>query len=82
MKTVLLGIGALLAMTAAAAAQPAAQPSPPQQCWSNGVAVPCAPPAAAGYTAAPPHQYPPSWYYSPYDAPEYRCRMMCATGSN
>jgi hypothetical protein len=69
--------GTLLTMTVAAAAQPGAAPA---QCWSNGVAVPCAPPAA-NYSAAP-RQYPPSWYYSPYDAPQFHCRTFNCGGGN
>jgi len=76
MRNALLGIGALLAMAGTQ------QGAVPPQCWSNGVAVPCAPPltsppAPAGYSAAPtPTQYPPSWYYDPYDAPQFHCRSF------
>jgi hypothetical protein len=76
MRNTVLSAGVLLA--AAATTQPGAATP---QCWSNGVAVPCAAPPIAGSAANQPtyyparRQYPPEWYYDPYNAPWHQCHL-------
>lgn len=76
MKNALFGIAAL----AAAAVTQSCTAQPPQ-CWSNGAAVPCAAPPAAGLPATQPtyypqrRQYPPEWYYNPTDVPWKHCNL-------
>jgi hypothetical protein len=57
-----------------------------QQCWWSGSQYVCAPtsspslPPSPAYSVPEPdynlRQYPPGWYYSPWDAPGFRCTKI------